>query len=313
MPSAPAVSGDAAGTYGPAFFDKQARASHRSAAVILPVVFGLVDCASVVDVGCGVGSWLRAAAELGVEDCLGIDGHWVPVDRLAIPADRFRTHDLREPLDLGRSFDLAICVEVAEHLPPAAAATLVTTLTRLAPVVLFSAAVPDQGGDGHINEQWPGYWAELFATRGYAAHDRVRLPVWHDDRADWWYRQNVLLYVDRTRRPNALGEPVAVPPALIHPEMIHAVLTRPPPPAAPPPAEPHPALPREELRKPLAESVQVAGPAGGADIRPASARPNLRGRAVGSVRRRLDPARAAARSARRRVRRLVRRAGGAGR
>ena len=262
MPSALPVSGDDAGTYGQAFFDKQARSSHRSAEVILPVVFGLVDRASVVDVGCGVGPWLRAAADLGVEDCLGIDGDWVPADRLAIPADRFRTHDLREPLDLGREFDLAICVEVAEHLPAAAATTLVTTLTRLAPVVLFSAAVPDQGGDGHINEQWPGYWAERFAARGYAAHDCVRLPVWHDDRADWWYRQNVLLYVDRTRRPATLGEPVAVPPALIHPEMIHAVLTRAP---VPPheenlPAEFPPAPRRPNLRSRLRAIGRAGGP-----------------------------------------------------
>lgn len=298
MPSVPVVSG-AADTYGPAFFDKQAQASHRSAAAILPVVLDLVDCASVVDVGCGVGPWLRAAVDLGVDDYLGVDGDWVPADLLAVPADRFHPHDLQEPLDLGREFDLAICVEVAEHLPAAAAGTLVDTLTRLAPVILFSAAVPDQGGDGHINEQWPRYWAELFGARGYAAHDCIRLPVWHDERADWWYRQNVLLYVDRTRRPDGLGEPVAAPPALIHPEMIHAILTRPP--AVPPPEPSGPAD---------AQSVP-------AEVRHASDLPTFRGRAAATVGRHLGMARRAAGSGWRRVRsrarRLVRRTRGADR
>jgi SAM-dependent methyltransferase len=249
----------------------------------------------VVDVGCGVGPWLRAAADRGIDDYLGIDGDWVPADRLAIPADRLHTHDLREPLRLDREFDLAICVEVAEHLPDAAAPTLVATLTRLAPVILFSAAVPDQGGDGHINEQWPAYWAELFAEHGYAAHDRIRLPVWLDDRADWWYRQNVLLYVDRTRRPPGLGEPVDVPPALIHPEMIHAILTR-------APADARPAAP-----------TPLAAPPPPAPDRPAPRRPTARGTAGGAVVRRLGTVPAAARSGWHRVRRAVRRVGGAGR
>ena len=198
--------GAPARTYGAAFFDKQAQASHRSAGVIVPAVLRLIDCASVVDVGCGVGPWLRAVSDCGINDYLGINGDWVPTDRLGISAHRFRAH-LRRPLDLGRRFDLAICVEVAEHLPADAAATLVDTLTSLAPVVLFSAAVPDQGGDGHINEQWPGYWAALFRERGFAArYDCIRLPLWNDSGADWWYRQNVLLLrgpqpdAERTRR-----------------------------------------------------------------------------------------------------------------
>lgn len=282
MSSAPAASGDDAGTYGPAFFDKQAQASHRSADVILPVVFDLLECTSVVDVGCGVGPWLKAAADRGIDEYLGVDGAWVPTDQLAIPAGRFHAHDLRQPLHLGREFDLAVCVEVAEHLPADAAATLVGTLTRLAPVVLFSAAVPDQGGDGHINEQWPAYWAELFATHGYLAHDCVRLPVWHDERADWWYRQNVLLYADRARRPDGLREPVELPPALIHPGMVHAILTRAPAPA----------------------------PAGApADLRHACDVPRSRGRAGGL----LAQLRAAGRAGWHRVRPIVRRSRGADR
>jgi hypothetical protein len=61
-----------------------------------------------------------------------------------------------------RTFDLAICLEVAEHLPPEAAEGFIDSLTRLAPVVLFSAAITFQVGNQHLNGQWPDYWATLF-------------------------------------------------------------------------------------------------------------------------------------------------------
>jgi hypothetical protein len=71
---------------------------------------------------------------------LGYDGpHVTP---LCIPKDRFAAVDLRQPLPADRKFDLAISGEVAEHLP----ATLVGTLTSVSDVVLFSAAIPGQGG-----------------------------------------------------------------------------------------------------------------------------------------------------------------------
>jgi hypothetical protein len=83
---------------------------------------------------------------------------------------------------------------VAEHLPEAAAEQFVRTLTDLAPVVLFSAAAPAQGGTGHLNEQWPSYWAAHFAARGYAAIDCLRPRIWQNDEIAWYYRQNLLLY-----------------------------------------------------------------------------------------------------------------------
>ena len=100
-----------------------------------------------------------------------------------------------EPLNLAEEYDLVISVEAAEHLPEARAESFVADLVRLGKAVLFSAAVPRQGGDRHINEQWQDYWAQRFATHGYAAVDCVRPVVWNDARVDYWYAQNVLLYV----------------------------------------------------------------------------------------------------------------------
>lgn len=183
--------------YDAEFFNEQRAASLRSARVIVPIVCALVRPRSVVDVGCGVGAWLKAFAEDGVEDYLGLDGDYVPSDQLLIDPSRFRAADLRDPPELGRSFDLSVCLEVGEHLPAKAAPKLVQTLTRAAPCVLFSAAAPGQGGTHHVNERWPDYWRRLFAAQGYDRLDPVRPQVWRNPDVEWWYKQNVYLYCRR--------------------------------------------------------------------------------------------------------------------
>jgi len=207
------------------FYASHAARARAAAEVILPLVLRSAKVGSIVDVGCGSGSWVAVAQSLGVSDVQGVDGAYVDKAVLEIPADRFSSHDLTRPLDLGRSFDLALCLEVAEHIPATAASTLVDSLTLLAPLVLFSAAVPLQPGTHHINSQWPGYWAALFATRGYDAVDTIRPRVWEDERVAWWYAQNTLLYARR----GAVWKDAAVvkwdndarrtrPLALVHPQ-----------------------------------------------------------------------------------------------
>ena len=165
-----------------------------SAEVLVPVVLDLIQPRSVVDVGCGTGEFLRVFAKHGVADILGIDGKYLDRSLLAIPETSFRAVDIRQPFTLSRTFDLALCLEVGEHLDAVYAATLVTTLTSLAPVVLFSAAIPEQGGAHHVNEQWPDYWAELFAEHAYVPVDAIRKRIWDDGRISVWYRQNSLLF-----------------------------------------------------------------------------------------------------------------------
>jgi SAM-dependent methyltransferase len=169
--------------------------SARSAEVVVPLIMESLAPTSVVDVGCGLGNWLQSFRKHGVQRVLGVDGPWVDPDLLTIPRSRFVAHDLTAPLDIDERYDLVVCLEVAEHLPPECASTLVRTLTSLGPAVLFSAAAPFQGGDGHINEQWPRYWGELFSEKGYAVIDYFRSRLWLDRTVDWWYAQNMLLFL----------------------------------------------------------------------------------------------------------------------
>ena len=181
--------------YDPEFFQGHLEDSWNSARVVVPIVCGLVRPSSVIDVGCGSGTWLAVFRELGVSRVLGLDGDYVPRSSLAVPPDCFQVVDLNEQIPVNEKFDLALCLAVAEHLPRRSAPCLVGSLVKLAPVVLFSAAVPLQGGTNHVNEQWPEYWASLFWEFRYTRRDVIRRQIWNDSRVAWWYRQNVFLFV----------------------------------------------------------------------------------------------------------------------
>ncbi len=176
------------------FYSQHGDESLGSARILAPLVMRLAPIKSVIDVGCGLGGWLRAFSENGVAVIRGVDGDYVDRSRLYFASELFTTVDLRKPLNLTGKYDLAVCLEVAEHLDARSGRALVHALTDLAPLVLFSAAVPGQGGIGHINEQWPSYWRSLFAERGFRMLDVIRPLIREDRRVKWWYRQNIVMF-----------------------------------------------------------------------------------------------------------------------
>jgi SAM-dependent methyltransferase len=182
--------------YDQKFYDDLSGTALPSARRIVPLLQDMMQIDSVVDVGCGNGSWLSVFQELGVARILGVDGDWIETERLLIPTDCFRRVRLEHELGIGEHFDLAVSLEVAEHLPADRADSFVADLCQMAPVILFSAAVPYQGGLNHVNEQWPDYWAKHFARRGYRPIDTIRLAVWGDPAVTWWYKQNLLMFAN---------------------------------------------------------------------------------------------------------------------
>lgn len=191
--------------YGEAFYDEQFGSSLRSARVLLGHLATLMRPESVVDVGCGRGAWLGVWAELGVASLTGIDGPWNRQDAMATPAIRFRAADLERPLQLDERFDLAMSIEVVEHLSAAAGEAVVESLTRLSDAVVFSAAFSGQGGVHHIHERYHSHWGTLFRARGYRVFDAFRPRFWSDERVMPWHRANVFLFLRE-------GHPLAAAP-----------------------------------------------------------------------------------------------------
>jgi hypothetical protein len=215
-------------TYTKKWFEKRKSETWDAALNIVQYVLGVVQPHNVVAVGCATSEFLAAFSKYGIEDIMGIDGAYVQRDLLVIPPENFKPYDLNRPFMLDRTYDLAICLEVAEHLLPQSAANFIASLTRLAPIILFSAAIPYQGGDCHLNEQWPEYWAGLFKQHGVVPVDALRPRFWLDKKIPYWYRQNMLFFCTEEALANnemlsqAYHETNPEALSAVHPEMYLA-------------------------------------------------------------------------------------------
>jgi SAM-dependent methyltransferase len=186
----------------------------------LSVLFADSKPQSLLDVGCGVGTWLKAALESKISDVFGVDGIAVHPEKFLVSKSLFRQQDFTKAWDLGRKFDAALCLEVAEHLDAEFAEPLIDSITRHADTVIFSAACPGQGGQHHLNCQWPSYWQNLFNQKGYACVDSLRWKLWDDERVEPWYRQNIFL---AHREASRAGTEPRIP-SVVHPAIITGML-----------------------------------------------------------------------------------------
>lgn len=193
----------------------------RSQEVILEAIRELIPLTSVVDFGTGRGSWLKAAIGIGVTDVRGYDIPEIPIEQRQFPAACYFPADLGQPVAIERKFSLSISTEVAEHLPKERAATFIANVASASDLVLFSAAIPYQGGAGHCNENWVEYWAKMFADLGFECFDILRMRFWNVAAVRSYYRQNLLIFATGTaaaalRARGQQANPAA--PSLVHPE-----------------------------------------------------------------------------------------------
>jgi SAM-dependent methyltransferase len=171
---------------------------------------------SLLDVGCGRGMWVKSAMDMGVSDVYGVDGVDIPVDHLHFPRERFQQVNLAGSWDLGRKFDMILCLEVAEHVDASVSELLVRGLVKHGDRVVFSAACPGQAGQHHVNCQWPGYWQQRFNANGFVCDDAIRWQIWNETAIEPWYRQN--MFIARNDPKGAGSEPRIRP--VLHPEFV---------------------------------------------------------------------------------------------
>ena len=209
----------------PAYVHEEYTHDLSSPREIVPVLLELFHPASVVDVGCGIGTFLYCLKEGGVDEVLGIDGPWTNRQLVSkyLADNEFREANLSEEIKLEKQFDLALCLEVGEHLAERASENLVKTLCGLSKRIVFSAAIPGQGGQNHINEQWTAYWQGKFAKFGYRFLDVFRPYFWDNSKIHWWYRQNIFLVIHESVEFNGSALRKASDGKimnLIHPELF---------------------------------------------------------------------------------------------
>ncbi|MEW4925031.1 class I SAM-dependent methyltransferase [Algibacter sp. 2305UL17-15] len=163
---------------------------------IVPEIIKIVKPKSVVDVGCGTGTFLHCFKQSGIEEVLGIDGPWANKELLHkhLSPEEFKEIDLnKEEFNLNKKFDLVLSLEVANHLEEKQADTFIENLVNSGKIILFSAAVPFQGGDYQINFQWLSYWEKKFLKHDYVVHDVLRPLFWNNPKIFCWYKQNMVL------------------------------------------------------------------------------------------------------------------------
>ncbi len=196
--------------------------NNESAEIIIPDILDLIKPKSVLDLGCGIGNWLSVFMKHKVEKLIGIDGlhaksQFILDSKYFIDTD-FELNDNLKELFHGK-VDLAISLEVAEHLTEKTGKKIVDFLCAKSDVIIFSAAVPNQTGENHINEQHPSYWQELFEEKGFVFYDIFRQKYWNNPQVKWWYKQNMFLVakkgvLDSHTFPTFQGD------LRIHPEML---------------------------------------------------------------------------------------------
>lgn len=168
-----------------------------SAKEVIPLVCKQISPSSVLDVGCGLGVWLKIWKERGVSKILGIDGKHININDLLIEKEEFMCLDLNNGFSIKSKFDLVTCLEVAEHIRPESSISLIDSLCKSGDIILFSAAIPGQEGTLHLNEQYPNYWINLFSKNNFEAYDFLRDKIWDNDLISFWYRQNILLFINK--------------------------------------------------------------------------------------------------------------------
>lgn len=210
------------------YYLKHLQGSYQSAMIILNYISSFFIPSSAIDFGCGIGAWLKAAKEIYQCEILGIDQHEFSPATAVIRATEYITYDLRKQIQLEKRYDIALSLEVAEHIESEYSSMFISNLCGHSDIILFSAALPKQGGTNHVNEQPCSYWMNLFAQNNFVPLDCIRPYVWDNEKVEVWYRNNTLLYIEKDKYDFIASKIIKnpFPIDIIHPEMLERILRK---------------------------------------------------------------------------------------
>ena len=179
------------------FEQKNTDIKNLSAEKVVNIIFDLFKPKSVIDVGCGTGLLLKHFQKKG-STIMGYEGKWINNELIEenIPKSVVNIIDFEnlEKINIIKH-DLCLCLEVAEHVSSDHAENFFNFISQHSNIIIFSAAIPNQGGFNHVNEQWSDYWDSKFLELGYVKYDILRPILWNEGLITWPHKQNMVVYL----------------------------------------------------------------------------------------------------------------------
>lgn len=182
-------------SYAETFFTDLNFQSDKSARILAKFILKEFSPKTLIDFGCGNGELcFELQQKLGRDNVTGIDTQNALDFGKNNKDINFIAFDLTSKFEIQEKLDIAVCLEVAEHLDSKYAKMMIGNLVNASNLVIFSAAIPGQGGHQHLNEQEPMYWAKLFWENGFVLKQDPRRKLRKKFRLAPWYKQNILIF-----------------------------------------------------------------------------------------------------------------------
>ena len=161
----------------------------------------------VLDIGCGLGGYIRMFQEWGTPEVLGVDGS-LPSDQF-LSDGNFLHHDLNQPLDLQRTYDLVLCITAIESIDAQTQEKVLEIIHRHSKDrIVFAAAEPNQQDSGYKNLSPLSHWLEAWQRLGWVPDVFDSLAV-RSLSTYSWLRRNLIVLV-RADRFDAQVSPFSV-------------------------------------------------------------------------------------------------------
>lgn len=210
--------------YSHKYFDKHKMAARKSARHVVPFVMSVIRPISIADIGCGSGQWTKEFISNGVKRAYAFDAFASPCWGVADNSVDFQKIDLEDCVADFPDVELVCWLEVAEHLSKSSCNRILSYIVERTDAILFSCAVPGQGGTGHISERRLSDWVSDFKEFGFCCQDILRPRFWNDENISWWYRQNAVIFAkENSVASNAIRSfrlPTFRGMDLIHPDLF---------------------------------------------------------------------------------------------
>ena len=183
------------------FFYKSvsSRSEEVSNKVLTHLFKSAIQIKSIKDVGCGEGEWFNSKVlNEGKYDLFAYD---LP-EAIALAKSKSKIDIKFHPINLEfieinifADTDVTIFTEVAEHLTEECAKKIINFICDTSKIVIFSGAIPGQGGYNHINEQPLKYWIQLFEVNNFIPVDFLRPIIREEKSVPFYYRNNLFLFI----------------------------------------------------------------------------------------------------------------------